>query len=179
MTALSRAYSPNKLMVLAIPVLLALLAFVVFVGLMLLRPNVTPQTSPPLNWLPDDGEIPISLLPGVQSRTYAFHGRPSQPTLLTLQTTVSTFAFAAQIKDDKGDTVAHFDQPLQVAALALAPSTGSFQLTVQATEKDSAGTVVVAIGAAAAARSTAGCGGSRPRSDQRPRPEPGRRTRRA
>ncbi len=155
MTTFSRAQSPNRLMVLVIPVLLALLAFVVFIGLLLLRPNVTtPQTTPPLNWLPDDGEIPISLLPGVQSRTYAFHGRPSQPTLLTLQTTVPTFAFAAQIKDDKGDTVANFDQPLQVAALALAPSTGSFQLTVQATEKDSAGTVVVAIGAAAAARSS-------------------------
>jgi len=153
MTTISRTQNPNWVMLLVLPVLLAVFALVVFIGLMMLRPQVSPSLAPPLNWMADDSEVSVNLMPSIPSKTYAFNARPSQPTLLTIQTTVSTFAFAAQIKDDKGEMVAQFAQPLQVAALALPPSSGSYQLTVEAAEESGVGTVVVAIGAAAAARS--------------------------
>ncbi|MCC6616569.1 MAG: SH3 domain-containing protein [Anaerolineae bacterium] len=154
MTTLSRPQSPNRVMLLVLPVLLGLFALVVFTGLMLLRPQPAPTVTLPLNWMADDSEVSVSLRPSTPTRLYAFDARPSQPTLLTLQSTAPTFAFAAQIKDDKGALVAQFTQPLQVAALALPPSSGSYQLTVEAADATATGTVVVAIGAAAAARSS-------------------------
>lgn len=89
-----------------------------------------------------------------QERTYAFNADPLHPTLIVLEARTPGFAFAAEVRNDEEELIAHFDSRMQIAALALEASGGSYRLMLRPANAQEVGVVLVSIGAAAAARSS-------------------------
>jgi hypothetical protein len=136
-----------------IPVALLLVMFILLLVL-LLRPALQPP--PPSiapTWLEENSSTEVRLLPGGSSPLYAFRANPAQATLLAMESSTPGFSFAAQVTDESGALVAAFDSRLQVAALSLAPRSGSYQLKLSALQGSSIGNVNVAVGAAVSAQS--------------------------
>lgn len=138
-----------------IPVALLLVMFVVLLVL-LLRPILQPPPPPTApTWLAENSTTEVRLLPGGSSPLYAFTASPTQATLLAMEADTPGFSFAAQVMDESGELVAEFDSRLQVAALSLAPRSGSYGVKLSSLQGSSIGSVSVAIGAAVSAQSNA------------------------
>jgi hypothetical protein len=131
-----------------------MIVFGVIFAVMYQRQAAPSDMPPAVNWIAADGETQITLLPNALPQHYAFNASATQPTLMVLQPSPPDFAFAAQLTDDQGALVAQFDSRLQVAALALSPGSISYRLMVETVDPAAIGSVTVAIGAAAAARSS-------------------------
>jgi hypothetical protein len=155
MTAIpQRDESHSKTVLTLTLIAIVLITFVVLIFLVL-RPTLNPPPTPPVvapNWIAPNSETQVSLIPGTGERVYAFGASATQPTLLSLRANQHGFTFAARVRDDSGATVATFENGLQVAAVALAPREGSYQLALSSTQSDISGMVIVAIGSAAAAQ---------------------------
>lgn len=139
-----------------IPVALLLVMFVLLLVLLLrpvLQPPPPPSTAP--TWLAENSTTEVRLLPGSTSPLYAFRASPTQATLLAMEASEPGFSFAAQVTDESGELVAEFDSRLQVAALSLAPRSGSYQVKLSSLPGSSIGSVNVAVGAAVSAQSNA------------------------
>lgn len=153
MTAIpQRDESQSKTVLTLTLIAIVLIVFVILI-ILVLRPTLTPPTPPVApNWIAPNSETQVSLIPGTGERVYAFGASATQPTLLSLRANEHGFTFAARVRDDSGATIATFESGLQIAAVALAPREGSYQLALSAAQSDSSGMVNIAIGSAAAAQ---------------------------
>ena len=155
MTAIPQPTEPSVKTALSfISILFVVIVFIILI-LLVLRPVVNPpETSIPAapNWIAPNSETQVSLISGTGERLYAFGSSATQPTLLSIHANDRGFNFAARVRDNTGATIATFESGLQVAAVALAPREGSYQLTLLPIEANTSGMVTVAIGAAAAAQ---------------------------
>jgi hypothetical protein len=140
----------QKPIYLLIPITL-LAIFIAIAAALALRPQFQPPATPlSASWLPDDSEIQVSLPPNAPTRRYVFNGNPLNTTLVTLESAAPTFAFRAEIMDEEETLIAAFDSRLQIAALALMPYDGAFEIAISSVDEQTSGAVNLAIGDSAA-----------------------------
>jgi hypothetical protein len=135
--------------------MIVVLVFFVVLMALLLRPRPSspePTTERPPQWISENGETQVSLLPGTGERVYAFAASITDETLVAVRSSTPNFAFAASISDDKGQEIARFDDRLHIAALSLAPYEGSYHLSLSPKSPNTIGSVTIAVGAAAASQ---------------------------
>lgn len=97
-------------------------------------------------WLDSNTKIEIEVPPGDTPRLYSFSANPYVPTLLTLDTDTPGFAFATQVTDSDGQTVALLDSgSVQDVAVTLEPGVKLYHVALSSLSRLS-GKVVLSVG---------------------------------
>lgn len=107
----------------------------------LFQPADATQTA----WIPNATNTYVSFRPGDGERFYRFNARPDDVTRLKLDSQTTGFAFAAEVRDSRGETVAAFDGALQTVQIELAPDDGLYQLVVIPSDSARSGTIALSI----------------------------------
>ncbi len=130
---------------------LLLIPLLMLVGLvaLILTMRATPQPKPIPTLLPADSETRIDMPPGSAARLYNFAAAR-----IKLDSRTPGFAFAAEIRDAAGKTVATFSNLLQSVQMTLAPENGLYQLAIAPADPQKAGTISLALGSAVIAPET-------------------------
>lgn len=114
-------------------------------GFFALRPQ--PGQATPALLLEQDRSIDINLT-AQQSYLYSFHARSDRPTRIQLETANPDFAFAAEVRDSRGNPVAVLNGgTLDRAVLTIEPGDERYQLSLMSTTESDAGQVRLTLGA--------------------------------
>ena len=140
----------RSLIKLALFVLPPLLLLGVAALILSVRAEPAPQPTPIPSWLNANSETRIEMTAGSATRLYNFSA-PSA-TRIKLDSGTPGFAFAAEVRDAAGQTIASFNNKLQPIQFTLAPDT--YQIAVSASDPRKAGTVSLALGSAVIAPET-------------------------
>ncbi len=140
--------SPIKLALLVIPALT--LGGIVLLLLLIVVPRSAPIPPQPLaTWLPDNSETRVDFKGSTTtSTTRLYNFAAPTATRLKLDATTPGFAFAAEIRDAAGQTVAAFTDKLQSVQVTLAGDPGQYQIALSAADAQADGTVALRLGSA-------------------------------
>jgi hypothetical protein len=138
--------SPRSWIKLALLVLPFVLVMAVGVLIFSTRTPVSAQPTPIPTLLADNSETRVDVS---GTRLYSFSS-----TRLKLNNHTPGFAFAAEIRNAAGQTVASFTNLLQDIQLTLAPNSGFYQITVSAVDPLKPGTLAFLLGSAITAPAT-------------------------
>ncbi len=140
--------SPIKLALLVIPALV--LVGVALLLLLITAPrSVAIEPQPLATWLPANSETRVDFKGSTAispPRLYNFTAPTA--TRLKLDATTPGFAFAAEIRDAAGQTVAAFTNKLQSVQVTLAGDPGQYQIALSAADAQADGTVALLLGSA-------------------------------
>ncbi len=141
--------SPIKLALLVIPAL-GLAGVALFLLLILTpRPAAVVQPQPLATWLPANSETRVDFKGSTAiSTTRLYNFAAPTATRLKLDATTPGFAFAAEIRDAAGQTVAAFTDKLQSVQVTLAGDPGQYQIALSAADAKADGTVALLLGGA-------------------------------
>ena len=140
--------SPIKLALLAIPALV--LVGVALLFLLITAPRSAAVEPQPLaTWLPANSETRVDFKgSAATSPTRLYNFTAPTATRLKLDATTPGFAFAAEIRDAAGQTVAAFTDKLQSVQVTLAGDPGQYQIALSAADAQADGTVALLLGSA-------------------------------
>ncbi len=129
------------------PLLLVLaLALLIVVALLIIQFDLfNPADNTRAIWLPGATDTRVSFAPGDTQRLYRFNARPHDITRLKLNSQTEGFAFAAEVRDSAGETVALFNGALDSVELELAPGEGLYQVALASSVPDHYGTVTLSL----------------------------------
>jgi hypothetical protein len=131
-----------------IKLLLLLIAFalIIIVAFLIIQLNLfQPADSTRATWVPSMTDTRVSFAPGDSQRLYRFNARADDVTLLKLDSQTEGFAFAAEVRDAAGKTVALFDGALDTVEIELAPGGGQYQITVASADPERPGTMILSL----------------------------------
>jgi hypothetical protein len=136
--------APHKPLFWMLALLILIPAFLA-VGYFMLRPA---PPAPTINTaIEQDAALDITLRPNAQPRFYSFRADPDQVTQLQLDTETPEFAFAAEVRDSSGASIAMFNgSSLNRAALTIEPGDEEYQLRLMPLDGSHRGTVMLTLG---------------------------------
>jgi hypothetical protein len=122
--------------------LLIALALLIIAALLIVQLDLfQPADSTRAVWLPGQTETRVSFAPGDSQRLYRFDAQADDVTVLRLDGETDNFAFAAEVQDSAGETVAVFNGALETFELELEAGDGLYQVMVASADPERYGTI--------------------------------------
>ncbi len=119
------------------------------IALLLFLPHPTAQPEALATWLPANSETRVDFSGSTASSvTRLYNFTAPTATRLKLDSTSPGFAFAAEIRDAAGQTIAAFTDKLQSVQVTLAGDPGQYQIALTAADTKANGTIALALGSA-------------------------------
>lgn len=130
------------------PVLvLTMLVVLVAIALLIIELGLfQPANNTQATLLPTFTNTRVSFTPGEAQRLYRFNAHPTAFTLLKLDSETPGFAFAAEVRNNAGDTVARFNGAMEDVLIELPPDDGQYQVAVASASPERFGTMTLSVG---------------------------------
>ena len=122
--------------------LFVVFALFIIIALLIVQLDLfQPADSTSATGVPRALDTRISLRPGDSQRLYRFHAQRDDVTLLKLDSETEGFAFAAEVRNTAGSTIALLNGALGSVEIELAPSEGEYEVAVASADPERTGTM--------------------------------------